>query len=294
MRKRGRMFGILFALLLGLSFISTALAEELFSSRYLSFYGTYLSYGNSRVKDWGYAFTLYGDFGDGKTKHLEGALSQLHINYESPYDDLDQTDFTLAYNRTGLFHPSLSLRLGFHYISTDDNLTDQGWIFFGDLTYLLPYNWNTGLEIAYSRYHEEIDLDVFQLSPHIGYFLDLSGRKLYLEARGYYIHVDETRLLGTSLENYYSLEATVSYTQGPWTFKASGWIGQQMFAVKQAGFVVYNLTEKYHGGLRGEISHRRQNRTCGLILEWAPYREVESSYQNVNLWILTAFIGFTF
>ena len=260
--------------------------------KYFAVYGTYLNYGNSKIKEDGYALTAYGSFGDGWHHGLEAAISQLHLNYESGYSDLDQTDYTLAYTNTGSLHPNLSLRLGGHYISTDDDLTDEGWILFGDLTYFVPYRWNMGLETAYSSYDEVMDLDVFQVSPHAGYFLKLKDRSLYLEARGYYIHIDE-KPLGVSLKNYYSLELSATCTRGPLSVKLSGWLGQQIFAVRNAGFVVYNLTEKYRGGVSGEITYRLKKYILGVTANWNTYKEIESS-QAVNQTVITAFFGFNF
>ncbi|MBX6423286.1 hypothetical protein [Thermosulfurimonas sp. F29] len=260
--------------------------------KYMALYGTYLNYGNSRFKEDGYALTAYGSFGDGLHHGVEAAVSQLHLNYDSGYNDLDQTDLTLAYTNTGSLHPNLSLRVGGHYISSDDDLTDDGKIVFGDLTYLVPYRWNVGLEVAYSDYHRGVD--VLQFSPHAGYFLKLGERSLYLEARGYYINLDENEKLGLSMENYYSLELSATCTRGPLSVKLSGWAGQQVFAVKRAGFVVYNLTEKYRGGVTGEVTYRyRKKYVLGLTASWNTYKEIESE-KAVNQSVLTAFFGFNF
>ena len=290
MHKKAAFKCFLMVLVLGLLSPSWGRAADL--KKYFAVYGTYLNYGNSEIKEDGYAFTAYGSLGDGLHHGLEAAVSQLHLNYESGYSDLDQTDITLAYTNTGSLHPNLSLRLGGHYISTDDDLTDDGWILFGDLTYFVPYRWNVGLETAYSNYDEVMDLDVFQLSPHAGYFLKLGGQSLYLEARGYYIHIDEEPA-GVSMKNYYSFELAVSCTRGALSGKLSGWVGQQIFAVKKGGFVVYNLTEKYLGGVSGEVTYRIKNYLLGVTASWNTYKEVESS-KVVNQTVVTAFIGFNF
>lgn len=281
---------LIVVLILGLTWGSGRTSEL---KKYFALYGTYLNYGNSKVKDDGYSFTAYGSLGDGKHHGLEGAVSQLHINYESGYSDLDQTDYTLAYTNTGSLHPNLSLRLGGHYISTDDDLTDKGLILFTDLTYFVPWKWNAGLEFFYSNYDEMVDLDVFQISPHAGKFFYFGKRSLYLEARGYYIHIDEDEKIGLSMKNYYSFELSGTCTRGPWSVKLSGWVGQQIFAVKNSGFVVYNLTEKHRGGASMEVTYRFNNYVLGLTGTWNTYKEVESD-KSVNQAIITGFIGFNF
>ncbi len=289
MKKKGFSLGVLLLFLLGLAWSGEAAGLK----KYFSLYGTYLNYGNSKVKEDGYAVTAYGSLGDGKHHGVEVGLSQMHLNYESGYSDLDQTDFTLAYTNTGSLHPNFSFRLGGHYISSDDDLTDEGLILVGDLTYFVPYRWNVGLEASYSDYDELVDFEVFQAVPHAGRYFSFAKGKVYLEARGYYIHVSDSDRIGISLENYYSLEASATYLQGPWSLKLSGWAGQQIFAVKNAGFVVYNLREKYRGGITGEITYRLRQYLLGANLTWNTYKEVESD-NTVNQAIFTVFVGLNF
>ncbi|QJA06731.1 hypothetical protein FVE67_07965 [Thermosulfurimonas marina] len=286
--------GFKFWIIVGLFCLFTAEVQAEGLKKYLALYGTYLNYGNSAIKEDGYAITVYGSIGDGKKQGLEAALSQLHLNYESPYSDLDQTDYTLVYTYTAGLHPNLSLRLGGHYISSDDKLTDEGWILLGDLTYFVPYRWNIGLEVDYSNYDQWVNLEVFQFSPHAGYFRRLGADSLYLETRAYYIHVDESKSIGLSLKNYYSLELSATWTRGPVSFKILGWAGQQVFAVKTGGFVVYNLTEKYRGGAGAELTYRWENKyLLGLQTHWNTYEEI-STGKNVNQTVVTASVGFNF
>ncbi len=261
--------------------------------KYLALYGTYLDYGNSKLKKDGYAVTLYGSLGDGVHQGIEAAVSRLHLNYKSGYEDLDQTDYTLAYIRTGDPFPHLSLRLGGHYISSDDELTDEGRILFGDLLYFIPYRWNLGLEVAYSEYHHRTDFEVLQLRPHAGYFLRLGSRVLYLEGSGYYIHPHRWSKLGLPLRNYYALELSATHTRGPWKLRLSGWVGQQVFAVRRAGFVVYNLREKYKGGVSGEITYHQGAYFLGLTATWNTYVELSSS-RTVNQTVFTGWVGYRF
>ncbi len=226
-------------------------------STYGSLYGSYVNFGGSDVKDDGWAATAYLNLSDRQVHALELGLTQTRINYDT-LPDLDQTDFTLAYTNTGQILKNHAIRLGFHYISSDDDLTDQGKIYFAKVTYFRPAEWNAGLEIDYSDYSDSnVDLDVFQIRPHYGFFFSAFGRRLYSETRFYYIHKDKD--VGVSMDNYYSLEQVFTYTVGNMDYKLAGWVGQQIFAVKNEGFVVYNLADRYLGGLEAEVGYRLEN-----------------------------------
>ncbi len=216
-------------------------------------YGTYINYGGSDIKEDGWSGTAYLNVGDCLNHNVELALTQTRINYKTQ-DDLDQTDITLAYTNTNQILNNNTLRVGVHYINTDDTLTDQGMVYFFKTLYYEPERWNMGIEMDYSNYDDSnTDLQVFQMVPHFGFYFSGMDRTFYSETRFYYIHKDEN--VGISQDNFYSLEQTLSFRCGNNDFKVSAWLGQQMFAVKNGGFVVYNLSDKYLGGIEGEVGY---------------------------------------
>ncbi len=290
MKKRNLLTLIIFsvAILASLN-IST---EALSFNSYTALYGTYLNYNNSDIKDNGYALTGYGSFWN-NIHTIELGIAQTHINYKSSFNDLDQTDFTASYSNYGQIYNNLSLKLGFHYISSDDDLTDNGKIYIADITYYIPYIRNYGIEVAYSNYNEVYDLDIIQISPHLGLFLP-KFKNIYLELRGYYIHPDKEEKIGLNIKNFYSIEGSATYTFGKVISKLSVWAGQQVFAVKKGGFVVYNLSEKYKGGVNLNIDYKWSNKTkLGFSAAWNTYKELATD-NEVNQIVTTFFVGFNF
>ncbi len=220
-------------------------------------YGTYINYGGSGLRKDGWSGTAYMNVGDCLNNNVELAVAQTKINYKSQ-SDLDQTDVTLAYTNTNQILANHTFSLGLHYISTDDALTDQGMVYFFKTTYYEPGRWDMGLELDYSDYDDSsTNLSVFQAVPHFGFYFEGLGRKLYSDTRFYYIYKDKD--VGISQDNFYSLEQSLSYLLGSSVFKVSAWIGQQLFAVKDGGFVVCNLSDKYLGGLAAEAGYRLGN-----------------------------------
>ncbi len=239
---------------------------------YSNLYATYIDFQNSKVKDNGWALTGYLAFKDNYHHSLEFGLSQTHVNYKNEetltqikkkrvvllqqsVSDIDQTDFNFVYTNINQILSNHIFKIGFHYINSDDELTDQGKIFYFQGSHYVPYLWNAGLEFAYSRYdNSPLKINVFQVRPHIGFYFNILEKRIYGETRFYYIHAD--KVIGSSIKNCYSLEQMVSSYIGRLDFMLSGWLGQQIFAVKNESFVVYNLADKYLGGLEFELGYK--------------------------------------
>ncbi|HFQ81329.1 MAG TPA: hypothetical protein ENK33_08165 [Desulfobacterales bacterium] len=241
--------------LLAITLMATPAAAAVCS--YGSVYGSYLSYGGSDLKDDGWSSTAYLNVGDCNANAVEVGLTTTTIHYNT-LPDLDQKDLTIAYTNTNQLLSNQTLRAGFHYIDSDDVLTDKGKIYFLKDTYAVYNDWNTGLEIDYSSYrHSSTKLGVLQLTPHYGMFLSVLNRRIYAETRLHYIHKDAK--VGESIDNFYSMEQVLSLKEGDMDYKLNGWAGQQAFAVKNSGFVVYNLADRYLGGLGAEIGYSFAN-----------------------------------
>jgi len=235
---------------------------------YGALYTSYLNYNNSKYKEDGYSTTGYLSLGDGLYNTLQLGVGYTHINYKDGYSDLDQEDFTAVYSNTNQFLKNHTFSFGVHYINSDDDLTDGGYTLFFDGTYSnyspkYPYSfrWNAGIGLYYSHYPNTVNFNVYQVTPHttIKLFSDYEKGTLYLDLTGYYIHVTDSDELGIGNDNYYSLDGALRYYYGSYDFKIGGWVGKQMFAVKNGGFVVYNLAEKYKGGAYGEIGYTFKN-----------------------------------
>ncbi|OAG28572.1 hypothetical protein [Thermodesulfatator autotrophicus] len=263
---------------------------------YASLYLSYFDFQNSPVKDNGWTTTGYLSLKNSYAHTLELGISQTEIDYKIG-NDLSQTDFNIVYSNTDQILKNYIFKFGFHYINTDDELTDSGKIFYFQWKYYQTYNWNAGLEFAYSLYNSFSttsgdDLNVFQVRPHFGYYFAFLGKRIYGESRLYFIHTNEN--VGTFDRNNFSFEQYFSTYIGLTDFKVSGWFGKQIFAVKNEGFVVYNLSDEYLGGFSFEVGHKITSKlraAFNLSQEWLKH----SGYNdNVSQTVITLSIGGSF
>ncbi len=280
-----------------------AKAQNLKITGYGALYGTYLNYSGSDVKDYGYSSTGYLSLWKGKTHNLQLGVGYIHIKYKNGYSDLDQEDFTLVYSNTNGILKNHAFTFGVHYINSNDDLTDNGYIFFFDGTYFnyqtgYPYlfNWSGGVGIYYSNYNNLIDFYVLQINPHTSFrvYSSQTFGGLYSDINGYYIHVSDSDKIDINKSNYYSLDIALRYYYKNYEFKIGGWIGKQVFAVKTGGFVVYNLKEKYKGGIYGEMAYNFLKHFRALLnLSYNRYKEI-STGDNVSQTVGTISIGYKF
>jgi len=224
---------------------------------YPYFYTTFINYSDSKIKDSGFSLTGYLSLWYGYYNNFQLGGEYTYIKYKQG-TDLKQGDFTFVYSNTNQILKRHIITTGFHYISTTDSLTDKGETFFLDIThytlqrkYPYAFKWNLGTAFYYSLYDNNIQFYVFQLTPHstIKLFSSYEMGALYLDISGTYIRVDKAKEIGLTSKNFYSLETGLRYYKGRASLGVSGWVGTQAFAVKNSGFVVYNLTEKYTGGV---------------------------------------------
>jgi hypothetical protein len=224
-------------------------------------HGSSLSYLDSQLKDKGYTVGAYGTLGVQWTHLVEVGGTFTNIEYLSGYI-LEQTDLSAAYSR---FWSRGSGRVGGHVISSTDPLTDGGVVLFGGASAYRVGVWSAGAEASLSSYSSYGEgLRVAQVAPSAGFTKgDGSGtRVLSGVLRGCYIKLSDDLSQDTGLggRSFLSAEASVSLTAGPVTLSGSAWGGEQAFAVRQGGFLVFNLAELhtggYGGGLRWVLSPR--------------------------------------
>jgi hypothetical protein len=226
-----------------------------------------LSYTRSDLKDDGFTAGLYTTWG-ARWIHLGefgAALTRLH--YTDGYT-LEQWDLTAAYNRFG---SRGSGRAGLHLIRNDDPATDAAWITFAGANVYRVGVWSAGAEGAFSRYPgPDRGLRVVQVAPTAGFTAGDAAGSIILgvTVRGYFIHLLEDAGLGG--RNFGSGELGASVTTGPLTLRAVAWGGEQAFAVRNAGFLVFNLPEVHTGGVGGGarwVVSRRSALSAGLHVE---------------------------
>ena len=282
-----------------LAMASAAYAQDYGVQGYGALYGTYIDYSGSNLKDYGYVGSAYLSFGDGREHTFQLGYSYTKIKYLNA-PDLNQNDFTLVYSNTGGILKNHTFTFGGHYISTDDDLTDGGYTLFADATHYsysgYSFNWAGGIGLYYTRYPNTVDFYVLQGTPHATFKLYSDNRRgaLYLDLTGYAIHVDKSSQIGLSKSNYYSGEAALRYYYGGYDVRVGGWVGQQVYAVKNGGFVVYNLTEKYKGGAFGEVGYTFKNGLrLSLAVGYNRYKELETD-DDVDQTVVTLSLGYRF
>ena len=258
-RPRFRMgiSSVVLAVAFGLALGLTPTAATAQSLSNVLFHASGLSYSDSQVKEDGYTAGFYGTYGTGWKHLVEVGATRTRINFLDGWQ-LQQSDLSAAYN---LFGARGSGRIGGHLVLSNDSLTDRGLVLFGGANVYKVGVWNVGGEVAWSSYPDYGDgLTVAQFSPTVGLTsTNASGNRLVgITLRGYYIHLStETGLVD---QDFMSAEASVSFTSGPLTLSGYAWGGEQAFAVRNAGFLAFNLSERhtggYGGGLRWVLSPR--------------------------------------
>ncbi len=295
MKKKALLLGVLTAALTG-----TAHAGSANLHVYQGVYLSYINYSGSNLKDYGVSSTFYIS-GYGKNNGIQFGYTSTTIKYKNDQPNLKQSEITLIYSNTDQLLKNHTFSFGGHYISTNDTLSRGAYTFFFDGTYsnsFSPhyYKWSGGLSLYYTSYSNQIGFSVIQLTPHGTYkvFSDYQKGALYLDLIGYGIHLTKDQPLGLCKKNYYSLEGALRYYYGQYDLKLGGWVGQQIFAVKNGGFVVYNLTEKYKGGAELEAGYTfKNNMRLSLNLSYNRYKELETD-DTVNQTVITASLGYRF
>ncbi len=273
---------------------------------YSAIYGTYIDYsGGSKIG--GPSLTGYYSTGN-LTKTYSFGLSLTSIEYSSNYtssatfkkygisnagiDFLNQLDVTVESSVTNELLKNHTFTLGLHYIITNDNLTDNGIVFYFDGTYFKPYNWNSGVELAFSYYPETINLQVIQLAPHLGKYYYTTFGTFYSGAKFYYITLNRSNEIGLEDKNFYSVEAFLHFYRGKTDLGFSVWKGEQVFAVKNGGFVVYNLAEKYKSGVSVEGGYYfTKNYRLGATISVNKFEDLETG-NDVTQTAVTISLGY--
>ena len=257
-------------------------------------YVTYIDYSNSKYKNWGYSATLYGALSLSFGKHLfEGAVGTTHLDYKDGYTNWNQSDYTFAYTNYVLF-PWYG-KVGFHYITTPNtHFSDDGKIYFGDIGYISRYRWDAGLFLSYSDYRR--DIDATEARFHGGFYRWLDyWRGFYFSGDITGIHINGKNQLGVSKKNYLSVGVGATYFTARYKVGAQLWAGQRTLMVDNGGFVVYNLRERYRGGVKlNGTYYLRKNIWLNAEVGYDNYKELSPSNKSVNVVSATVSIGYAF
>ena len=254
----------------------------------LSAYTGAIDYTDSN-KDTGWFAGLYFQNASLENK-LELNYERTEIDYLSAVkianptlEDVEQNDFTLAW--THYFASNYLFRVGGHYIDTNDELTDEGYVAFAGMKYYQGYKFDMGLDFYYSDYSNFVFTDgskgltLYQVEPSIGYaFGDYKSKLGSFYVKAYYTFIDPDEIENGLLEDtYHSGGVIVKNFNGNWTNEIGGWVGKQAFAVRHEGFTVYNLSEERQGGLHLSSTYAF-SKSASAKLQYA-----YESFEEVNL-----------
>ncbi|RTZ60637.1 MAG: hypothetical protein DSZ31_01675 [Gammaproteobacteria bacterium] len=256
-------------------------------------YFTYINYSNSGVKKNGYSSTIYGVLSIDRGTHVvEGAIGYTHLRYKGNAS-WNQSDYTLAYTNY-MFYPWYA-KLGFHYIATPNNhFSEKSKIYFGDVGYISKYKWDAGVFVSYSDYKRSVS--TFESRLHSGFYRwkdYYSG--FYFSCDLTWINLDDSKkVLTISKNNYYSAGIGVTYFTPQYKVGAYGWLGERTLMVDNGGFVVYNLEEKYKGGLNlSGVYYITKKLWVEAQAGYSQYKESETG-KNVGVLTTTLSVGYAF
>ena len=214
-------------------------------------YYSNLHYGQGSVKDSGHVVGFYG-YASTTFDLVEVGIESTAIDFRSGFQ-YHQEDYTFVWNNYSI--KNFRWRAGVHYINSNSAPIDGGII--GILgAHFIQDRWEAGSDFYVSNYQNFAPaLTVTEVSPHIAFpYGPAKG-----ELRGYYIHVD--RDLGLGQRDFLSIEARMSQDFGKFNVGGYGWGGEQTFAVRNDGFLVYNLTEKHRAGYGVEVGYKFTDHT---------------------------------
>ena len=256
-------------------------------------YVTYINYSNSGQKKWGISGTLYGSLSLNYGTHLfEAAIGNTHLEYKNDLTDWNQSDYAFSYTNYQLF-PWYG-KIGFHYIATpNDHFSANGKVYFGDIGYISRYKWDGGLFLSYSDY--KWDIAAFQGRLHGGFYSWIDYyRGFYFSGDATWINLNNENLLGITKKNFFSAGIGVTYFSPGYKLSISAWGGERTLMVDNGGFVVYNLREKYRGGLNLSGTYFVNGQLwIGAEVGYSNYKEL-SDDKSVNVVTATLTVGYSF
>jgi hypothetical protein len=211
-----------------------------------------------------------------------------------------QNDFTAVW--THYLTDNYLTRFGVHHIDSSDALSDGGFSLFGGMKYFEGYDFDLGADIYYSYYADYTSDDsaakglrVIQVEPGAGFaFGDYSSGIGSFYTKIYYDYIrPDNGGFAQLRDNYHSAGVSLKNFNGKWTTVIGGWIGKQVFAVRNSGFVVYNLTEEHKGGAEFSV-HYAISDSSGVKVQYGYEKFKETGYDDASSEALSGFFNYRF
>ncbi|KUG25999.1 hypothetical protein ASZ90_004165 [hydrocarbon metagenome] len=211
-----------------------------------------INYKDSGVRENSSLTGVYGAFQSDLNNKFELAFDYSYFNYISNFK-IKQFDFTFAY--TNESSPEEKFRLGGHYIVSDDVLTDQSYVLFAGVSKYRFRSWDANLDVYYSNYGDySSKFNAIQLSPTFGLTFPFDRTQgVYFNTQVYFIRLSEKIILDK--KNYFSVKETITYYNNNFSVSAYALFGEQRFAVRQNGFLVYNSADLMKTGFGGSLTY---------------------------------------
>ncbi len=254
-------------------------------------HGAALRFSSTSEKRAGGVLGVYGSYGREWRELFEVGAARTALDYRDG-SSFSQSGLVAAYNRFGA---RASGRAGAHLLSSNDPITSGGVALFAGASAYRVGAWSAGADVTYSRYpNDGAGLDVWQVAPSAGWTVGNAAATRFLSAvvRGYAIALSDD--MGLGARQYGSGEASLAATWRAVTVSGFGWVGRQAFAVRQGGFLVFNVAEEHTGGYGGGL---RWVVTPKAALSAGAYVEQfldPATRANASATSLTASFGFTF
>ena len=211
-----------------------------------------INYKNSGVRENSSLTGAYGSFQADLNNRFELALDYSNLNYIFDFT-IEQYDFTFVYNNESI--PEWNFRIGGHYIISDDGLTDQSYVLYGGIGKYRFRSWDAMLNVYYSNYSDySPTFSAIQLSPNFGLtFMFDRVQGLYLNSKVNYIMLSEPVI--SEEDKFLSVRETLTYFNSSFSLSVYALFGEQKFAVRQNGFLVYNVADLMKNGFGGYVTY---------------------------------------
>ncbi len=267
-------------------------------------YGGDVKYSDSSKEEGWFAGVYY-------QREIDRGRFEMNLEHtEIVYTDRSEEDLKLT-NLTAVWThykgENNLFRYGGHYIDSNEAQSDRVLILIAGIKYYEGYDFDIGVDLFYSIYSKfafdtnttitdrgasfsnapgtrmrtNRGLEVFQAEGSVGFVSgeedDILGpfyTRLYLDL------ITPLTDNGMLLKDaYHSAGFTLRKVSGAWMAEMGGWIGEQVFGVRNGGFTVYNLPSEHRGGMNAAV-HYSFIQSLGLRVGYIYERFKESGFEH--------------
>ena len=199
---------------------------------------------------------LYSLIDDGY-QSIEFSVELKYLKYTSG-EELTQINLATSYKKYLL--KNLKLNTLLHYIS--NNIASNGaTIALVGLDYISENDFTLGIESAYSSYGSNSLADkILQIKPSASFAYGHKNSDWGVIYPGISMYYIKPYSQNTSLNNsYFSTELDLTHKKGSFTTKLQYWFGEQLYAVRDDGFTIYNLNEVHNSGTALSMHYKVDN-----------------------------------